>query len=150
MRLLSHHSQDWFDKYEFLQYEVCKRLPHTDLHPRHLAARLYHTPAPPPQINRYRIYQICLSAEVDVDMLNAPLPSGLVPSPSIQTLATATADYSPPRKATHVHSSKVVSTTHALTATIYIACDRHILLSLGCLGYPGPPSPTASTNNGYR
>ena len=47
-------------------------------------------------------------------MLNAPLPSGLVPSPSIQTLATATADYSPQRKATHMPSCTVLSTTHAL------------------------------------
>ena len=38
----------------------------------------------------------------------------------------------------------------SVTATICIACDCDILLSLGCLGYPGPPSPTPSTNSGYR
>lgn len=39
------------------------------------------------QINRFRIYLASITSDVIVDY-NAPLPSGLVPSPSISTLAT--------------------------------------------------------------
>ncbi|XP_064389105.1 PH and SEC7 domain-containing protein 1-like isoform X2 [Halichondria panicea] len=50
--------QVWFDKYEFLQY----------------------------QMNCYRIYYASLTSSELVNF-NAPLPSGLVPSPSVSTLA---------------------------------------------------------------
>ena len=43
----------------------------------------------------------------------------------------------------HVH-------LQSMAATIGIACDCHILLSLCCLGYHGPPSPTPSAKSGYR
>ena len=39
-----------------------------------------------PQMNRFRIYFASLTSDTIVDF-NAPLPSGLVPSPSISTLA---------------------------------------------------------------
>jgi PH/SEC7 domain-containing protein len=55
---------DWFDKYEYLQYEI----------------------------SRYRIYHVSLTSDVDISQLNAPLPSMLMPSPSTLTLATANAD----------------------------------------------------------
>ena len=58
--------QAWFDKYEFLQYEV----------------------------NRFNIYYASLTSDVIIDY-NAPLPSGLVPSPSISTLATSGTDQDP-------------------------------------------------------
>ncbi len=53
-----HFVQVWFDKYEFLQY----------------------------QMNCYRIYYASLTSSELVNF-NAPLPSGLVPSPSVSTLA---------------------------------------------------------------
>lgn len=37
-----------------------------------------------------------------------------------------------------------------LLLRICTACDCCFLFSLGCLGYPSPPSPTPSTNSGYR
>ncbi len=51
--------QNWFDKFEFLQFEI----------------------------KRFQIYfaSVC-NADFD---FNTPLPSGLVPSPSISTLATS-------------------------------------------------------------
>ena len=58
--------QAWFDKYEFLQYEG----------------------------NRFRIYYASLTSDIIIDY-NAPLPSGLVPSPSISTLATSSTDQDP-------------------------------------------------------
>lgn len=58
--------QSWFDKYEFLQYEG----------------------------NRFRIYYASLTSDIIIDY-NAPLPSGLVPSPSISTLATSSTDQDP-------------------------------------------------------
>lgn len=58
--------QSWFDKYEFLQYEG----------------------------NRFRIYYASLTSDILIDY-NAPLPSGLVPSPSISTLATSSTDQDP-------------------------------------------------------
>jgi hypothetical protein len=51
--------QNWFDKYEFLQFEI----------------------------NRFQIYYASLTSNLPLEF-NAPLPSGLVPSPSISTLAT--------------------------------------------------------------
>ena len=54
----SNEQQVWFDKYEFLQY----------------------------QMNCYRIYFASLTTN-DLVNFNAPLPSGLVPSPSVSTLA---------------------------------------------------------------
>ena len=51
--------QNWFDKFEFLQFEF----------------------------NRFQIYSASLTSNLPVEF-NAPLPSGLVPSPSISTLAT--------------------------------------------------------------
>jgi PH/SEC7 domain-containing protein len=49
--------EEWFDQYEFLQFEI----------------------------NRFRIYLASLCSDTVVDF-NAPLPSGLIPSPSISTL----------------------------------------------------------------
>jgi PH/SEC7 domain-containing protein len=49
--------EEWFDQYEFLQFEI----------------------------NRFRIYLASLCSDAVVDF-NAPLPSGLIPSPSISTL----------------------------------------------------------------
>ena len=63
---LSLSLQSWFDKYEFLQYEG----------------------------NRFRIYYASLTSDIIIDY-NAPLPSGLVPSPSISTLATSSTDQDP-------------------------------------------------------
>ncbi|KAL5479467.1 hypothetical protein EMCRGX_G022993 [Ephydatia muelleri] len=55
----SHNAiQDWFDRREFVQFEI----------------------------NRFRIYLATLTNPQFVDF-SAPLPSGLVPSPSISTLA---------------------------------------------------------------
>lgn len=52
--------QNWFDKLEFLQFEI----------------------------KRFQIYYASLCSDVVIDF-NTPLPSGLVPSPSISTLATS-------------------------------------------------------------
>jgi hypothetical protein len=49
--------EEWFDQYEFYQFET----------------------------NRFRIYLASLSTDAVIDF-NAPLPSGLIPSPSVNTL----------------------------------------------------------------
>ena len=73
-------TQAWFDQYEFIQFEVRVDKLRTREEQKRLICHSFF-----PQVNRFRIYLASLSSDVAVDY-NAPLPSGLIPSPSISTL----------------------------------------------------------------
>lgn len=59
-----------------------------------------------PQITRYRIYIACMTS-TSIEDLQTPIPSSLVPSPSISTLATVNVDdctFEPPSPTLSTHS----------------------------------------------
>ena len=72
--------QEWFEKFEFLQFEV-NSITVVLLCLFFIPSTIFF------QFNRFHLYLGTLHSNIIMDY-NGPLPTGLVPSPSISTLAT--------------------------------------------------------------